>query len=118
MTPMTRTSTSAAAASDVAVRRRLTQGSASAANRQLGSAGNFLAEAESLVKTYHPELAGELALRYGTLHFWKGEAAEAEAAYKQALEFARKQKDPFLEAAALGDLCAATTLEVRYDESI
>ena len=109
---------SSLAMSDVAVRRRLTQGSASTAIRQLGDAGKFLAEAEILVKTYHPELAGEFALRYGTLHFWKGEAPEAEATYKQALEFARKQKDPFLEAAALGNLGAATTLEGRYDESI
>lgn len=109
---------SSLATSDVAVRRRLTQGSASAAIRQLDDAGKFLAEAEILVKTYHPELAGEFALRYGTLHFWKGEAAEAEAAYKQALEFARKQKDPFLEAAALSNLGAATTLQGRYDESI
>jgi len=109
---------SSLAMSDVAVSRRLTQGSASAAIRQLGDAGKFLADAETLVKTYHPELAGEFALRYGTLHFWKGEAPEAEAAYKQALEFARKQKDPFLEAAAVGNLGAATTLEGRYDESI
>ena len=109
---------SSLAMSDVAVSRRLTQGSASAAIRQLGDAGKFLADAETLVKTYHPELAGEFALGYGTLHFWKGEAPEAEAAYKQALEFARKQKDPFLEAAAVGNLGAATTLEGRYDESI
>lgn len=104
--------------SEEATRRKLIQGAASAAIRQLDDAGRFLAEAETLVKTYHPELAGELAWRYGTLHFRKGEASEAEAAYKQALELARKQKDPFLEAAALGNLGAATTLEGHYDESI
>jgi len=106
------------ATSDEATRRKLVQGAASVAMRQLDEAGKFFAEAESLVKTYHPELLGELALRYGTLHFWKGEAPAAEAAYKQALEFAREQKDPFLEAAALGNLGAVATLERRYDESI
>lgn len=104
--------------SDEATRRKLIQGAASAAIRQLDDAGEFFAEAETLVKTYHPDLAGEFALRYGTLHFWKGEASAAEAAYKQALEFAREQKDPFLEAAALGNLGAAATLQSHYDESI
>ena len=106
------------ATSEEATRRKLIQGAASAAVRQLDEAGKFFAEAEPLVKTYHPELAGEFALRYGTWHFWKGEAPAAEAAYKQALEFARREKDKFLEAAALGNLGAVTTLEGRYDESI
>ena len=106
------------ATSDEATRRKLVQGAASASIGRLDEAGKFFAEAESLVKTYHPELAGEFALRYGTLHFWKGEAPAAEAAYKQALEFAREQKEPFLEAAALGNLGAVATLEGHYDESI
>lgn len=104
--------------SEVAVRRRLTQGLASAAIGQVDEAGKFLAEAETLVRSNHQELAGELALRYGTLHFRKGEAPAAEAAYRHALELAREEKDPFLEAAALGDLGVATTLEGHYDESI
>lgn len=106
------------ATSDEATRRKLIQGAASAAIRQLDDAVKFFAEAETLVKTYHPELAGEFALRYGTLLFRKSEAPTAEAAYRQALEFARQQKDPFLEAAALGNLGAVTTLEGHYDESI
>ena len=106
------------ATSDVAVRRKLIQGAASAAIRQLKGAEEFLAQAESLAKTYHPELLGEVALRWGTVHFWKGEGPAAGAAYKQALEFARREKDPFLEAAALGNLGAAATMEGHYDESI
>lgn len=106
------------AQSEEATRRKLIQGAATAAIRQLDNAGKFFAEADTLVKTYHPELAGEFALRYGTLHFRKGEGPAAEAAYKQALEFARHHQDPFLEAAALVNLGAVTTLEGRYDESI
>lgn len=105
------------ATSEEATRRKLIQGAASAAIRQFDEAEKFFAEAERLVNSYHPELAGEFALRYGTLHFWKGESAAAEAAYKRALEFARQQKDPFLEAAAIGNLGAVTTLEGHYDES-
>ena len=77
-----------------------------------------MSEAESLAKTYHPELLGEVFLRYGTLHFGKGEATEAEAAYKKALDLARQEKDQFLEAAALSGMGVATTKEGHYDESI
>lgn len=109
------------ATSDLAVRRKFIQGAASAAlgtAEQLNEADGFLAEAESLAKTYHPELLGEVFLRYGTLHFGKGEATEAEAAYKKALDLARQEKDQFLEAAALSGMGVATTKEGHYDESI
>ncbi len=109
------------ATSDLAVTRKFTQGAASVALAtapQLNEADRFLADAESLAKTYHPELLGEVFLRYGTLHFRKGEAAEAEAAYKKALDLAREEKDQFLEAAALSGMGVATTKEGHYDESI
>lgn len=109
---------SSLATSEAAVRRRLIQGAASVGIRQLDDAGKFLTEADALVKSFHPELAGEFALRFGTLQFRKGEASAAEAAYRRALECAREQKDSFLEAAALGNLGAVTTLEGHYDESI
>ena len=108
----------ALATSDVAIRRRLTQGAASATIRRLTEADQYLSEAETLAKTSHPELLGEVALRYGTLHFWKGEGPAAEAAYKKALDLARGQKDLFLEASALSGLGAATTMQGRYDESV
>jgi CHAT domain-containing protein/tetratricopeptide (TPR) repeat protein len=106
------------ATSDLAVRRKFTQGAAEAALRRVTEAEHDLAEAEALAKTHHPELLGEIALKYGTLQFVKGNGAEAEAAYRKALELAREQKDPFLEAAALTGLGAATILEGHYDESV
>ena len=107
--------------SDLVVRRKFIQGAASAAlgtAQQMNEAGKFLAEAESLARTYHPELLGEVYLRYGSLYFRKGEATAAEAAYKKALDLAREEKDHFLEAAALSGLGVATTKEGRYNQSI
>lgn len=106
------------AGSDLAIRRKLTQGAASASISQLTDADRFLAEAEALVKASHPELQGDLCLRKGTVHFIKNEMQEAEAAYRKALELARQQKDPFLEAAALCGLGVAATKDGRYDEAI
>ena len=63
---------SSLATSEAAVRRRLIQGAASVGIRQLDDAGKFLTEADALVKSFHPELAGEFALRFGTLQFRKG----------------------------------------------
>jgi len=106
------------ATSDLAVRRVCTQGSINASLGLLKQADRDLAEAETLAKSYHPELLGKLALTYGTLQFIKGTAPAAEAAYQKARELAREEKDPFLEAAALSGLGVATTMEGHYDESI
>jgi len=105
------------ATSDLAVRRKFTQGAAEAALRHLTEAEHDLAEAKELAKKYHPELLGEVVLKYGTLQFYRGDAVAAEAAYKDALEHAREQKDLFLEAAALSGLGLATTMQGHYDES-
>ena len=106
------------ATSDVAVRRKFTQGAASAFLQQLDDADQFLEEAEALAKTYHPEFLGEVALRKGTAHFIRDETSAAEAEYRRALQAAREQKDPFLEAAALSGMGVTTTKEGHYDESI
>jgi len=104
--------------SDLAAKRKLIQGAASAALAQFTNAEKFLEDSETLAKASHPELLGEVSLRIGTLHFWKGELPKAEAAYKKTLELAREQKDQFLEASALSGLGLATTMEGHYDESV
>jgi CHAT domain-containing protein/Tfp pilus assembly protein PilF len=106
------------AGSDVAVRRRLLQGIASAFLQKLPEADKYLAEAEDLIKANHPELSGELALRRGTYYFFKGEMELAEPAYQKAFHAAREQNDKFLETSALSGLGAVATKEGHYDESI
>jgi tetratricopeptide (TPR) repeat protein len=105
------------ATSDLAVRRKLVQGAASASTQQLNNADRYLAEAESLAKANHPELLGEVSLKKGTVCFWRGDTQGAETDYRQALEIARKQKDSFLEASALSGMGLVTTQEGHYDEA-
>jgi CHAT domain-containing protein/tetratricopeptide (TPR) repeat protein len=109
---------SSLAISDLAVQRKLAQGVASAFTQRLDDAQRFLAEAEALAKANHPDLLGDVALRKGTVYFFAGDAVSAENAYRNALQFARAVKDPFLEAAALSGLGVAATKQARYDESI
>ena len=103
--------------SDIAIRRKLAQGMASAFTQRLPDADQFLAEAETLAKAGHPELLGEVALKRGTVRYFEGDMRQAGADYQMALQLARK-KDPFLEAAALEGLGAAATQNERYDEAI
>lgn len=106
------------ATSELAVRRKFTQGAASAVLLQLTDADRFLKEAEALAKANHPELLGEVALRKGTVHFMREETSSAEADYRKALQLAREQKDQFLEVSALTGLGIAATKAGHYDESI
>jgi CHAT domain-containing protein/Tfp pilus assembly protein PilF len=108
----------ALATTDLAIRRKLAQGIASAFTQQLPEADRFLTEAEALAKASHPDLLGEIALRKGTVCFLANETPEAEADYKKALQIAREKKDQFLEAAALEGLGVVATKREHYDEAI
>ncbi|HET8923097.1 MAG TPA: CHAT domain-containing tetratricopeptide repeat protein [Candidatus Acidoferrum sp.] len=106
------------ATSDLAVWRKLTQGTASAFTQQLSDAERFLAEGETLAKENHPDLLGQVELRKGTARFLAGNLAEAETAYRQTLRIAREQKDSFLEASALNGLGLVATKNEHYDEAV
>jgi CHAT domain-containing protein len=85
---------------------------------QFTEAEKFLTEGEALARANHTDLLGEVALRKGTLAFWRDENTKAESAYHKTLQIAREQKDSYLEAAALGSLGAIATKQEHYDESI
>jgi CHAT domain-containing protein len=106
------------AKSDIAVRRKYTQGISSAWLQRAAAARRFLLEAESLAKEDHPELLGEVSLRSGAVDYlasdWKGAAT----AYQDALVTSRQQKDLYVQSAALAGLGAVATKEERYDESV
>jgi CHAT domain-containing protein len=106
------------ATADVAVRRKLVQGVASARLQQAVDATRFLVEAEGLARTSHPELLGEALSGKAVVHYLAGDMTGAEKAYREGLQVARKQKDPFVEAAALGGLGLIATKQEHYDESI
>jgi len=106
------------ARSDLAVWRRLSQGAADCFLLQFGEAETFLSQAETLAKQSHPDLLGEVALRMGTLADLRGDREAAKSTYHDTLKMARDQKDPFLEASALGSLGLVATEEEHYDEAI
>jgi len=103
---------------DLAVWRRLSQTAASAYTQQLPDAERYLAEAEALAQAYQPELLGQVALRRGTVLFWENKTIDAQRAYREALQLARQEKEPFLEAASLGSLSVVAAKQEHYDESV
>lgn len=109
---------SSLAGADLAVRRRIVQGVASASLREPVDAGEFLASAETLARSHQPQLLGEVALALGASDFLSGNVSGAATAYHDALQRAREQKDPYLEANALAGLGVVATREERYDEFI
>jgi len=106
------------AKSDVAVRRKFTQGVANAWLRRPANATRLLSEAETLARENHPELLGEVELRRGAVAFLEGDLMRAATAYQDALQIARAQKDLYAETLALAGLGAVATKEERFDESI
>jgi len=106
------------AKSSIAIRSDFTQGVANAWLRRPAESSRLLSEAETLARENHPELLGEVALRTGAVAVIAGDWSRADAAYRDALQSARKQKDPYAEALALAGLALVATKEERYDESI
>lgn len=104
--------------SDVAVWQQLTQASASGYLYRFGDADRFIAAAQTLASQYHPELLGDVTLRKGTLALLHGDIQTAESCYRAALQIARQDNHPFLEAAALGSLGFVATRREHYDESL
>jgi CHAT domain-containing protein len=103
---------------DLAVRRKMVQGVASAWAQQPADAKRFIAEASRLARAQHPELLGELGLALGLVDFLAGDLKGAGAGYQEALQVAQKQNDVYVQTSALGGLAVVATKEGRYDESI
>lgn len=108
----------ALASTDLPIRRKLTQAMASAFTQQLPDAERFLEDAERLAQAGFKELLGEVALKRGTVAFFRGDLESAGIAYQKALNLARENRDTFLEAAALEGLGVVATKEEHYDEGI
>jgi len=104
--------------SDLAVWKMLTQAMAYCYLSHFTEAERLLSAAKALSNARHPELRGEVALREGTLAFWRDDRPLAGAAYRRTLQFAREVHDPFLETAALGSLGLIATRLEHYDASI
>ncbi|MGA8224868.1 MAG: CHAT domain-containing protein [Candidatus Acidiferrales bacterium] len=103
---------------EFAVRRKIVQGAANNFLQRFDVAKQCFADSRQLATSYHPELLGEVALASGTLSLMQGDFAAGESSYQTALQIARDNKQPFLEAAALGDLGLIAMRKQHYDEAI
>ncbi|HEY1482993.1 MAG TPA: CHAT domain-containing tetratricopeptide repeat protein [Candidatus Acidoferrum sp.] len=103
---------------DIAVWRKMTQGTAHAFLLEFDRAEQLFGEAETLSQRSDPSLLGEVELRRGTLSFLRDDWTAAESHYRKALTTALAQNDHFLEAAARGSLGLVASRQERYDESI
>jgi CHAT domain-containing protein/Tfp pilus assembly protein PilF len=106
------------ASSDIAVWRKMIQGSASFSLNRFEDSKKFLQQAEALASTVNPELLGEVRLRKGTLGFYRGDLTSADREYRSALPIARNQNDQFLESTLLGNLGLIATGMEHFDEAI
>ena len=66
----------------------MTEGAASGFQQQFADGERFLNEAETLARSSHPELLGEILLRKGTLSFLRGDYLTAQSNYHSSLSFA------------------------------
>jgi CHAT domain-containing protein/Tfp pilus assembly protein PilF len=103
---------------DLAVRRSLVEGVASAFLRRPKDAAEFLARAQELARAHHPDLLAEVALAQGASDFLAGDLQGAATAYRDSLQRAREQKDLYVEANALAGLGVVATKEEHYGEFI
>ncbi|MFI5059603.1 MAG: CHAT domain-containing protein [Candidatus Acidiferrales bacterium] len=106
------------AGSDVDLWRKMTLGIANAYTLNYAQSKKLLDDAEILAKAKHPEFLGEVVLREGTLALTKSEYEVASSQYRIALQLAKDEKNPFLEAASLGSLGLVAARQEHYDESI
>jgi CHAT domain-containing protein len=106
------------AGGEFAVRRRLIQARGLIRLDRFVEAGQRIADAEQLAATGSPDSMGEVALIHGACLRAQTETTRAQPYYLEALSFARKHNQPYLEANAEGSLGLISMDEERYDEAI
>jgi len=104
--------------SESAVWQKLTQGSALAYLAKHTEAQTALLQARSLAAEKQPQLEGEALLRLGTLAYLQRDLNQSQSRLNACLEFARRRRDSYLEASALGMLGLVAARIEHYDESI
>lgn len=104
--------------SDAAVRKELVEGLADCYLRRFDEASAHLGEAERLAEAQQQSLLGEVYLGRGTLEILQGNPSPAQSFFRQSLQAAQENDQPFLEARALGSLGFVAMRQSRFDESI
>ena len=106
------------ARSDTAVHREMVRALAYTYLQQYDQADHSLNEAESLGRSIDSSLMGDVSQARGILEIDRKRYSQAEAAFGNALSFARRKNLPFLEVLALGNLGNVAMWQEHYDEAI
>jgi CHAT domain-containing protein len=106
------------AKSETTVRKKMVSGLAHEYMQQFDAAKEDLQEAESLARTFQPKLLGDVEQSKGLLEVDRGNYAAAEADFHTALSIAREQRQPYLEATALGALGNSAMNQEHFDAAI
>ncbi|HTC94660.1 MAG TPA: CHAT domain-containing protein [Terriglobales bacterium] len=105
----------ALATDEIAVRRKILQ---SQVVPPFPDGKRSLDEAERLALSSQPKMLGEVELRRGSLHLRTGSFSEAETSFQNALRMARRESQPYVEAAAQTGLGYVAMKQGRYGEAI
>src|SRR5579859_1253647 len=105
----------ALATDEVAVRRKILQ---SQLFPPFPDGKRLLDEAERLALTNQPKLLSEVELRKGSLYLRSDSFSEAETSFQNALRMARRESQPYVEAAAQAGLGYVAMRRGRYGEAI
>jgi CHAT domain-containing protein len=103
---------------DIAIRKEIAEGLADCFLQNYDDAEQRLSRAKQLAQSGRPDLLGEVAVSQGTLEVLRQDYAAADHTFHAALELARQEHEPFLEARALGSLGVIAMREEHYDQSI
>ncbi|HYL65179.1 MAG TPA: CHAT domain-containing protein [Candidatus Methylomirabilis sp.] len=106
------------AGTELAVQKALFEGSAHTYLQEFDQAEQKLAEAESLASSSHPRLLCQVMSAEGALASYKGNYAEAEKSYDQALKLAREYGRPDQEVIAQVGRAWVATHRQHFDEAV
>jgi CHAT domain-containing protein/Tfp pilus assembly protein PilF len=104
--------------SEVAVHRLMVQGLVYSYLQQYDRAGDVLPQAEALARSTGSAYLADIKQCQGILQIMLGHYGEAETAFSKALEIARRDGLPYLEADALGSLGNVAMNLEHYDQAI
>jgi CHAT domain-containing protein len=100
------------------IRRKVVLGIADSYLQGFDEADRLLLDAQALSSAAEPTLLGDVFLAQGVSAVIRSNYADAKSSYYKALQLARQQKKPLLEASALGNLGILSTRTQHYDEAI
>ena len=104
--------------SEVAVHRLMVQGLVYSYLQKYDQAGDVLSQAEALARSTGSDRLADIKQCQGILQIMLGNYREAEIAFSETLEIARRKGLPYLEVGALGSLGNVAMNLEHYDQAI